>query len=206
MSVQYFKGDETELKFYNSAAPLMDATSADLSAFSEDAYLAADFLLMLYDAGRFPFSDRVPRAAFVSFIKGCISNSNFIGTYESYIFLVKSIFGADSEVFFEETDPGVLNMTVSTTSSVAFDFVVLDGSTITTLLTAEGETLSLFGIAGIENEAELNALLAEFVPAGIYPNIELVLFSTSLFLVDDGGDYTIVDDDANDIIFFELGG
>lgn len=206
MSVQYFKGDDQELKFYESAAPLMDATSADLSRFSEGAYTAADFLLMLYDEGRFPFSDRVPREAFVAFILGCISNSNFIGTYESYIFLVQSIFGAQSLISFDETDPGVLNMTVSTSSSLAFDFVVLDGSTIYSLVTAEGETLSLFGIAGIENEAELNALLAEFVPAGIYPNIELVLFSTSLFLVDDGGDYTIVDDDANDIIFFELGG
>lgn len=206
MSVQYFKGDETELKFYQAGAPLMDAISLDLTSFSEEAYAAADFLLMLYDEGRFPFSDRVPREAFVAFIMGCISNSNFIGTYESYIFLIQSIFGAQSTIFFDETDPGKLNLTVSTSSSLEFDFVVLDGSTITTLLTADGETLSLFGIAGIENEAELNALLAEFVPAGIYPNIELVLFSTSLFLVDDGGDYTIVDDDANDIIFFELGG
>ena len=210
MSPQYFKGDADELKFDASGAEIMDFTSGELDSFLDGCFEAADFLLAMYDDGRMPFSDRIPRAAFIGFLIECIANANFVGSHESYIFLINSIFGGGSSVFFEHDTPGVLTMTVSATNTVDYDFVFrefIDGAYVTSqAVTFNGELLEFTGFPGIESEAELKKLLAEFVPAGIYPDISLIIFTTSLFLVDDGGSYTITDELFNDIIFFELGG
>lgn len=188
----------------------MDATGQALDSFFDEAFDCAAFLLMLYDEGRVPFSDRVPREAFVQFLIECIANANFIGTYESYIFLINAIFGANSGVFFEVTAAGVLTMTVSATNTVESGFQtreLIDDQYVTSdIITNLGEELVFTGFPGINSEAELKQLLSEFVPAGIFQDIAMVIFSTSLFLVEDGGEATIVDDQANDIIFFQLGG
>lgn len=209
MTPQYFKGDATEIKYYQSGSEIMDLQGQFLDQFFDEAFDCAAFLLMLYDEGRMPFSDRIPREAFISFLIECIANVNFIGSYESYIFLITRIFGAGSTLFFEEVTPGVLTLTVSASTTTDFDFVAREytnGAYETFgVTTAAGEFLVFQGFPGIDNEAELKQLLSEFVPAGIYADINLVLFTTSLFLVDDSGSFTIVDHLNNDIIFFELG-
>lgn len=211
MTPQYFKGDATEIKYYQSGSDIMDLQAGFLNEFFDNAFDNAAFLLMLYDEGRMPFSDRIPREAFISFLIECIANVNFIGSYESYIFLITRIFGAGSSVFFEETAPGVLTLTASATNTIDYDFVVrelIDGEYVISQITTELDELVEFaGFPGIESEAELKQLLAEFVPAGIFPDITLIIFSISLFLVeDDDGFATVIDDQNNDIIFFELGG
>lgn len=211
MTPQYFKGNADEIKIDTCGSQIMDLTSESLDQFFDECFDTVDFLLMLYDEGRMPFSDRIPREAFVAFLIECIANANFIGTYESYIFLVNRIFGAGSSVFFGAISAGTLEMQVSSSNSIGFDFVARElneaGSyDFFEIITHLGENISFVGFPSIESEAELKQLLSEFIPAGIYPDITLVLFTTSLFLVSDGGDFTIIDDQANDIIFFELGG
>jgi hypothetical protein len=206
---QYFKGDALELKFDNVGTEIVQLATVSLDQFFQDAYQCSEFLLMLYDEGRMPFSDRIPREAFIAFLIECIANANFIGTHESYIFLINRIFGADSTVFFEQVTPGVLTMTVAASNTQEHDFLAREftsGSYDTfDVITHDNETLQFVGFAGIESEAELTQLLSEFVPAGIFPDITLVLFSTTLFLVEDtDGEFTIVDELNNDIIFFEL--
>lgn len=208
MIPQYFKGDANEIKMDTVGSEIMDISGHALDQFFDEGFLAADFLLMLYDEGRMPFSDRIPREAFIAFLVECIANANFIGTYESYIFLIQSIFGADSIIFFEETDPGVLTMTVSASNSVTFEWVGREFNGVSydsiEMVDDTGDRLAFSGFPGIDSEAELQQLLAEFIPAGIWADISLITFSAPFFLVDDGGDFTIVDHLGNDIIFFEL--
>lgn len=210
MTPQYFKGDAKEIKFDTVGKGPIDLTGLALDQFYDEAFDCAEFLLMLYDEGRVPFSDRVPRDAFVSFLIQCIANANFIGTYESYIFLVNGIFGEGSSIFFGTPVAGKITMIISSSSTANFTFVareLIDGGyEYFDMVTGDGETLEFVGFPGIESEAELQQLLAEFIPAGIYADITLVIFTTFLFAVDDGGDFTISDDLGNDIIFFELGG
>lgn len=211
MTPQYFKGNAEERKVDYCGQGAMDLTGLSLDQFYIDAFECTDFLLMLYDEGRVPFSDRVPRAAFVNFLIQCIANANFIGTYESYIFLINGIFGEGSSIFFTETDPGVVTMIISSSATIRFGFVtreLVDGAyEYFDMVTGAGETLEFAGLPGIDSEAELKQLLAEFIPAGIYADITLVIFTTYLFLVEDvDGESTINDGAGNDIIFFELGG
>lgn len=212
MTPEYFKGDADEIKMDTSGSGPIDTIALALDQFFDEAFECSEFLLMLYDEGRMPFSDRVPREAFVNFLVQCIANANFIGTYESYLFLVNGIFGQGSSIFFEETDPGVVTMTISSEATTRFGFIVREISSggdyeYFDIVTSNNETLEFVGFPGIDSEAELKRLLAEFIPAGIYADITLIFFSTSLFLVeDDDGESTIVDELNNDIIFFELGG
>ena len=211
MTPQYFKGKANEIKMDNVVVPIMDQIALSKDQYFAQAFSVTDFLLMLYDSGRMPFSDRIAREAFIPFLNQSIANANFIGTYESYIFLIRSIFGADSGIFFEEVTPGVLTLTISSSNSSEFVFVareIVDGAYVETeIITSEGENLAFAGFPGIESEAELKSLLAEFTPAPIFADITLIFFSTALFLVeDDDGEFTIVDHENNDIIFFELGG
>ncbi len=97
---EYFKGDEDELKFYNAAAPVMDKISDDLDLFFNGAYTASPFILMLYDDKRIPFAERIKRLAFVEFVKEMFSRYSFVGSFESYLFVLRAIFGAESEITF----------------------------------------------------------------------------------------------------------
>src|SRR5687768_6980026 len=95
---QKFRGDETELKFEAAGAPAFDVCGSALDEYFANAEQAEDFLLMLYDAKRMPFTDRVPRDSFVRFIREALVRFPNAGTFESYLFILRAIFGDQSEV------------------------------------------------------------------------------------------------------------
>ncbi len=205
MITQKFKGDDTELKMEAAAKPAFDSVSLGLDRFMADGYNASPFLLMLYDEGRAPFSDRVPREAFVEFIKEALTRFPFTGTFESYIFIIEAIFGAGSGVIFDVPAPGKLEMLVNASSSVEFPLLfreIVDGAEVEgNIVTSDGDIFTASGISGIDSEFELEMMLAEIIPAGIFPTVTLAFFSLYNFVddVDDG----IVDELGNQIVFIE---
>jgi len=208
---QKFKGDATELKMELAAKPAFDLVSASLDQYYDGAYEAEDFLLSLYDEGRMPFTDRVPRDAFVAFIKQAIPNFKFTGTFEAYLFIIRSIFGEDAEVLFTVPDPGKLEVIVNSSSALAFDwqaFEFVDGESLTyEMTTHDGDLLQFRGIPGISSQAQLDQLLSELIPAGIYTEITLQFFELSDFIAEDpvGEFFSIIDHLDNQIVFFEIG-
>jgi hypothetical protein len=207
MIVQNFKGDAIELKMQEVANPLFDLTNIALDEFYEGGFEANEFLLMLYDESRMPFSERINRDAFVPFVKQALINFPVIGTFEVYLFILVSIFGADSEIRFYVTDAGKLEIDVEAATNSEFTFIgrqFVDGSyEFFDMIDSEGDTLILRGVAGIDTEYELNLLFSEIMPAGITPAITLGFFDISDF-VDDDDDF-ITDDDDTGIIFVEGG-
>lgn len=205
MIPQYFKGDATELKFDAAGKPMFDVANSALDAFKAEGYGASPFLLMLYDEGRAPFSDRVPRDSFVAFITEALVRFPFTGTFESYIFILQAIFGEGSGVLFNVPAAGKLEIAVNAASSIEFDFhgteyasgSVEDFAMVDHL----GNQLIFGGISGIDSEAELQMLLAEIIPAGVYTEITLAFFALYNF-VDDTGT-SIVDHLGNQIVFIE---
>jgi hypothetical protein len=204
---QYFKGDETEIKMHDAAAPAFDLCDAALEAFYSGAYTANDFLLSLYDQGRMPFSARVPRAAFVDFYKQALVNFPVTGTFEAYIFIIRSIFGETTEIQFEVPAAGKLNILVDAAASTEFGWQVKEYSggeyVYSDMVTLDDQELQFRGISGIENEAQLNALLSELIPAGIFPTVTFQVFDISNFVDFDGE--SILDYLDNEIVFFETG-
>lgn len=206
---QHFKGDTLELQMIAAGDPAFEFTLAELDEYFQNCYDVEPFLLMLYDSGRMPFSDRVPRDSFVSFIRQAIPNAQVTGTFENYIFILKSIFGQLSDVLFDVPAPGKLEMIVSASDLLEFDFEGRDrsGGTLETFTidTSDGEQLQFRGIAGIDSEAELTQLLSELIPAGIFPDITLSFFLLSYFGADDGAGTidSVIDHADNQIVFFE---
>lgn len=208
---QNFKGDALELKMQNVAGPVFDQTDLALNDFYEGAYESSPFLLMLYDEGRMPFSDRIPRDAFVDFIKEALRNFPVTGTYESYLFVLRSIFGADAEIFFDVPAAGKLTISINASTNTEYDFIArefVDGEYVFhEMIDYDLNTLTFRGIAGIESEYELSLLFSEIMPAGIFPTIQLTFISRYDFIGEDGdGIYDVITDIGDQIIFYEIGG
>jgi len=210
MEPQFFKGDALELQMEEAGRNPLASSSAALDEFFENAYENAPFLLMLYDSGRMPFSDRVPRDSFVGFLRQAIPNFPVTGTFEAYLFIIKSIFGAESNVFFEVLGPGHLDMVVSSPATLEFELIareIIDGVIEeSTVVTDDGFSIALRGIAGIDSEPELRMLLAELIPAGLVVDITMAVFSLYFFeALDDDELFGIVDHLDNQIVFYETG-
>lgn len=205
MISQKFKGDDTELKMEAAALPAFQVCNTGLDAFALSGYNASPFLLGMYDDGRMPFADRVPRDSFVAFIKEALARFPFTGSFESYIFILEAIFGAGSGVLFNIPAPGKLEIAVNAASSIEFDWITaefVDGVlTNSTMIDSSGSQMVFGGVSGIDSEFELEMLLAEIIPGGIFPAVTLAFFAIFNF-VDDGGN-TMVDHLGNNIVFIE---
>ncbi len=175
---QNFKGDATELKMEAAVSPALSLASASLSEFYEQGSSCDAFLLMLYDEGRATYSNRINRETFVAFIKQAIERFAFVGNFESYIFILKEIFGDDAEIEFVVPDPGKLEITITAQANVIStalvrEFLEEGGFEFFDLIDHEGDEIIFIGIAGIDSEYQLGLLFAEIMPAGIIPTIEL---------------------------------
>lgn len=211
MIPQHFKGDATELKMQEVVEPIFDQTNAALNEFYENAFTSAAFLLMLYDAGRMPFSERINRDAFIQFITQAFANFPVIGTFESYIFILQSIFGLDSDITFTVHAAGKLNIDVNAYSELTFGFIareLVGGVYIYyDMVDFENDPLVLRGVAGIQTQYELELLFSEIMPAGIFPTITLDFVGKFFWISEESGDsFEMVDISGNQIIFYELGG
>jgi hypothetical protein len=178
--VQNFKiGDEKELKMQASGEPAFASTEAALDQFYAEGPDSNAFVLSLYDQGRMPFSKRVSRAAFVDFFQEAVSRFPFAGSFESYIFILQQLFGADSTIEFTVPAPGKLEIEVNAAVDILHEAMVREldeegtGYTLFNLADSEGDDIVFSGVSGIETEYELQLLLAELIPGGIFPTITL---------------------------------
>lgn len=209
---QLFKGDENELKYYAAGLPAFQATSDSLDEMYDGAFDAAPFLLMLYDEDRIPFSQRVNRNAFVDFIRQTLKLFPFIGSFDTYLFILSAIFGEQSEIFFEVPAPGKLSISVNATSTLEFEFIGrepngLGGYTLFNVSDSLGNDLIFRGVSGIETEYDLELLFSEIMPVGIVPDIALTFFTYYSFVADEGGTlYEMITSVGDEIIFYEVGG
>lgn len=205
---QYFKGDTKELQIEAAGKKAFDVCSTALNAYFDGCYSANDFLLMLYDNGRMPFSQRVSRGDFVTFINRAIPNFPITGTFESYILLLSAIFGGESDIQFDVTDPGKLSILVNASAAINSEAIVKefqDNDYVeSNLVTSDFDQIVYQTIAGIDSEDKLKKLLSELIPVGIVADITLDFFVLSYFVADEGGDLIpVVDHLNNQIVFFE---
>lgn len=213
MALQKFKiNDTVEQKFIDIGQGVLSLIDQDLDAFYENGSESDPFLLMLYDEGRMPFSQRVPRNAFISFFRNLTDRFPFMGSFESFIFIMKQIFGETTEILFEIPSPGILEVVVNAGQSVDYEaiareFTPPDVLTNYQLVTDDEDQLIFRGIAGISTEAELNLLFAEIIPAGVIRHITLNSFLITSFIAeDDDGISTMVTSFDDLIIFYEISG
>jgi hypothetical protein len=207
--MQYFKGDATEMKFDEAGKPAMDVCGVALSQYYNQAYDAETFLLMLYDEGRMPFGSKIPRDAFVSFIRQAIPNFPRTGTFQMLIFLIKEIFGEVTEVLFTVPAPGRLQIEINAAAVIEFNAIhhkVINGiEEVGNIVDADGNLLTFVGISGIDTEYDFNQVFSEIFPAGIVPEITLGFFTLYNWVADDGagGLDQMVSHLGDNLVFYE---
>ncbi len=204
--MQNFKdNDALELKFQAAGEAPMSICGSALDEFYANGFDSSPFLLMLYDEGRIPFSNRINRDAFVDFIKQALDKFPFTGTFDTYLFILYNIYGAESEIRFYVDAAGTLAIDVEANVNSEFQFVARefnDGAyEFFNMTDNTGDRLIFRGVAGISTEYELNLLFAEIMPAGIAPTITLGFFEISDWADDEG--FYMTDDDDTGIIFVE---
>lgn len=205
---QKFKGDPVELQMEAAGAPAFDITSAALDQFYEGAYDSTNWIIALYDNGRMPFSERVPRDSFVEFYKNALPSFPKTGTFETYILILTAVFGFGSGIQFTVPGPGKLEILVNAANTIPYGFIFqefIDGEyVISGCVDHDGSHIQFSGISGIDSEAELKQLLSELIPAGVYTEVTLDFFNLFRFIAEDSGtEYSIVDSDNNQIVFIE---
>lgn len=175
---QKFKGDALEDKFYNSAAPVLAGFSSEHDDFFNDAYACFVLGELIYDNELSPLANAIPRDIFRESFAAIYESFRFAGSFESYIEVFKKVFGDDVDVTFTVPAPGKLEIDIIATGIEVTNFVVrrIENNTFVLyqLITQDGaDNIVLQSIKGLESQYELEQMLFEMVPAGVYTVITL---------------------------------
>lgn len=178
--MQHFKGDETELKFEGSASTVLDELSLQKDLFFSGAYSAAPLGDVLYTAGRTPLSNAIVKSIFRTSFNEIFESFKVAGSFESYISVFKKIFGVTADIQFTIPGPGKLIIDIIATEIVldnlAPRYIVENTYILDHLVTQDGvDKIMLQSIKGFQSQYELEQMLFEMVPAGIFTEINLTL-------------------------------
>lgn len=176
---QFFKGDETELKYYNSGAPILQTLSQQKTDFYEDAYGCFVLGELLYDNGYAPLSNAIPREIFRESYAALFESFVVAGTFEGYLSVFRQIFGPDVEVVFTVPGPGQLNIDITSAGVVLSPFITRyienNAYVLDNIVDDEGDRIVFQTVKGFESQYELEQMLFEMVPDGIYTEIDLTI-------------------------------
>lgn len=177
--MQNFKGDATELKFRAVAGAVGGALSFQKSQFFDDAYNCYELGSILYDMGRAPLANAIPREIFRESFQTVFEQFLEAGSAESYLTIFRKIFGDAVEVEFTIPGPGKLNIDIQALGVEEYFFgarrVVNNQYVIDELVDDEVDNIVFQTIKGFQSQYELEQMLFEMVPAGIYTQISLSL-------------------------------
>lgn len=177
--MQYFKGDDIEKKFDQISSGILDTLSLDRTEFFQEAYECFVLGEVIWDSGRSPLANAIPREVFREAFSALFNSFTFAGTFESYLTVFKAVFGDDVVVEFVVPGPGELNINIVAAGVQLSDFIaryIEDNAYIfDEIIDEEGDNIAFQSFKGLESQYELEQMLFEMVPAGIYTEINLTI-------------------------------
>lgn len=179
--VQLFKGDDTERKYYESGRTITEVLSGQKTEFFDQAYGCFVLGELLYDNNLSPLANAIPREIFRESFETIFNSFLTAGTFESYLTVFKNVFGDSVEVTFTVPAPGKLEIDIVATGLEIYGMTVReiidDAYEYFTLVDDEGGRIVLQAVKGFESQYELEQMLFEMVPAGIFTQISLTVGS-----------------------------
>lgn len=177
--VQYFKGDETELKFDNAGSAVIEPLTSEKVEFFEGAYECFVLGELLWDNNLSPLARAIPRVIFREAFASIFESFRVAGTFESYLTVFRQIFGDDVEVTFTVPAAGKLQIAIVASGIELFDaltrYIENNEYVLDELIDDEGDNIAFQAIKGFETQAELERMLFEMVPDGIWTQISLTV-------------------------------
>lgn len=179
MALQYFKGDDTEKKFVLAAKDTLDGLELNKDEFFDQAYETAGLGLVIFDSGRSPLSNAISRDIFGSAFSQIFDAFVKVGTFEAYLTVFRKIFGEDVDVQFTVPAPGKLTIEIEAQGVELTRFItryIEDNAYVyDNMVTEDGDQIVFQSIKGFTSQYELEQMLFEMVPAGIFTDISLTL-------------------------------
>lgn len=178
-SPQFFKGDAVEKKFYDSGNPIVSNLEIGKDDFFDGAYECFKLGEVLYDSGRAPLANAIPRDIFREAFASIFDSFLVAGSFESYLTVFKTIFGDDVDVTFTVPAPGKLQIDIVASGLALFDLIGRsiqdDVYVIDEIIDQDGNNIAGQSIKGFDTQYELEQMLFEMVPDGIYTEITLTV-------------------------------
>lgn len=177
--MQYFKGDDKEKQMVDSAKPTLDILSASKSEFLADAYKCAILGDLLYETGRAPLANAIAKNIFRISFSEIFEAFTVAGSFESYLTVFRKIFGEEVEIEFTVPAPGKLNIDIIASGVEESEFIsryIEDNEYFfDDIIDDEGDDIVFQTVKGFTSQYELEQMLFEMVPAGVYTDIDLEL-------------------------------
>lgn len=177
--MQYFKGDDVEKKFVGSVGPLMDILSASKTDFFNNAYTCALLGDLMFAAKSAPLANAIAPSIFRIAFSEIFDAFIVAGSFESYLTVFRKIFGEDVEIDFEIPSPGRLNIDIVATGVEESPFVaryIEDNEYYFDQVVDDvGDKIVFQTIKGFTTQYELEQMLFEMVPGGVFTDIDLEL-------------------------------
>jgi hypothetical protein len=166
--LQRFKdNDITEAKVIEVAMPTLELIGSNLDDFWQGAFTSYLLGEVLYDLDRDPMSGVISRTIFRQIFPEIHQIFTRPGTFEFYLTIFRAIWGEDVEIEFVVPDEGRLQINASN--------LPIDEYVYSELVDHAGDFIMLQDKAGIKNQSELDALINEISPAGIFTETTLTL-------------------------------
>lgn len=176
---QNYKGDDLESKFEGSASPTLDDISIQLDDMYTDAYNCQAFGDIIYADDRSPLSNAIEQAIFRASFNEVFQNFIVAGSFESYLAVFEKIFGEDADVTFTVPASGKLQIDIVADEVELSPFLarlIEDNQYVYQAVQDHlGADIEFQAIKGFQSQYELEQMLYEMVPDGIYTEISLTL-------------------------------
>ena len=170
--MQYFKGDDIEIKLSGSAQAVFQNLQTELTAWFNDAYNSAGLGAILYDRNLVPLSQTIARDVFIKNYGEILRRWEYVGSFESYLYVFMQIFGPQTQITFEKLAPGALKIYIVTDQTGFINWLSQKAQEIRT---QSGQPLMFKQILGIENFYEVQGVLDSLNPAGIHLEVDFRL-------------------------------
>lgn len=176
--MQRFKeNDATELKVINTTLPILDVLSTDLNNFYTGAWTCFKLGEVLYDLNRDPMVGVITRDTYRTSFFAIHQLFTKPGTFEFYLEVFRAIWGSDVVVEFVVPDPGKLQINVQALDISLQDFLarkIVSGAYVfEEVVDHDGDNIAFQETQGIKNQTEMDALINEISPDGIFVTITL---------------------------------
>lgn len=172
---QPFKGDETELKLSGAAREVFAALVDDLRAWCAGTYEGRGLGALLYDDNLTEIAGKISRDVFIKNYGTILAQWEYPGCFESYLYVLRSVFGPEVEVSFTRLAPGALGIEVVAYRNQMYRWLAQRGQTDYSVTDKSGAKLCFLLPIATLSAGQVMAVLETLIPAGIFVDLTLKL-------------------------------
>ena len=177
--MQYFKGDELELKIIACCDDLLTSLNTNINEFYSDAYNCKKMAELIYDNDLMPLTNAIRRDIFLNCFIELFEAWSYCGSFESYLTVFTKIFGTGTTIEFTVPGPGKLEIEIEATGfdehlSIA-RHIEDDNYIYNYIITQASDNIIFRMLTGIQTQYDCEKLLFTMVPNGIYTEINLII-------------------------------